>query len=156
MRILVVSDSHSDRASLRMALASINAEAYIFLGDGYRDWESLIPYMNCQRLIAVKGNNDWGCEYPLSLTERIGGKLIYCTHGHSVGVQFNLLGLEDKAREAGADIALYGHTHEPNVTYKDGLYMMNPGSVRKNSCGIIDITPKGIMCFTRKIVSYKP
>ncbi|MCI7805035.1 MAG: metallophosphoesterase family protein, partial [Oscillospiraceae bacterium] len=56
-----------------------------------------------------------------------------------------------KARSMGADIALYGHTHERFCAYEDGLYIMNPGSTscprdgRKPSFGIIDVSPSGIM-----------
>ena len=45
------------------------------------------------------------------------------------------------------DILLHGHTHIPETVYRDGLYIMNPGSLRGSygSYGIIDITPQGIV-----------
>ena len=49
------------------------------------------------------------------------------------------------AREAKADILLYGHTHTAFNEYDDGLYIMNPGhcSGYGASYGYIDITDKG-------------
>ena len=51
------------------------------------------------------------------------------------------------ARGNGAQIALYGHTHEPMTDYQDGLYVMNPGALggARGSYGIIDLTPAGIV-----------
>ncbi len=153
MRILVLSDSHRDIASLRLALTRNDADVLVFLGDGLNDWEEVLPLIGNKRFIAVKGNNDYDSMYPLNITEKINGQIVYCTHGHREGVKYGLKTLEQKARKMGAAIALFGHTHVPYTSYDDGLYIMNPGSVRQNSCGIIDITNKGIMCFTKKIVN---
>ena len=53
--------------------------------------------------------------------------------------------MEQAAREAHADICLFGHTHQQMTDYRDGLYLMNPGAVAEGCYGMVDITPGGIM-----------
>ena len=59
--------------------------------------------------------------------------------------------LKKIAREKGANILLYGHTHARFNEYDNGLYTMNPGSVscprdgNRPSFGIIDIAKNGIV-----------
>ena len=66
-------------------------------------------------------------------------------HGHLYDAKSGLYRITSAAREAGADILLFGHTHMPLTLYEDGLYIMNPGSCHGYyaSYGIIDITDKG-------------
>jgi len=66
------------------------------------------------------------------------------THGHNYKVKYSTDELENKARSLGAKIALYGHTHVSNIEYKDGLYIVNPGTVA-SSYLVIDITAKDIV-----------
>ena len=67
------------------------------------------------------------------------------THGHPFHVKFGLAELEQAAREAHADICLFGHTHQQMTDYRDGVYLMNPGAVAEGCYGMVDITPGGIM-----------
>ena len=60
-------------------------------------------------------------------------------------VKFGLTELEQAAREAHADICLFGHTHQQMTDYRGGLYLMNPGAVAEGCYGMVDITPGGIM-----------
>lgn len=154
MRILVLSDSHSDVSSLKYAVDNEpSAEAVLFLGDGLRDFEEIKNKRAGVYCSAVRGNCDSAfCPYPLFSQEALGGKTIYMSHGQSEHVKYGIEELKSTARLYGADIALYGHTHVPFVDYDDGLYIMNPGSVRENSCGIIDITDSGgVICYTKPI-----
>lgn len=154
MRILVLSDSHGDIFSMRTAIQTSPADAVIFLGDGLRDWEEVFSSIRTRKTAAVRGNCDFYTAdfYPTRTIEELNGIRCYCTHGYMENVKYGLDPLKQCARDAGATIALFGHTHNPHSEYDDGLYMLNPGSVRQNSCGIIDITPGGILCFTKKIV----
>ncbi len=154
MKILVLSDSHKDIPSLRIALTSnSDAGAVIFLGDGVDDLDKFEDLLKNKLRIAVKGNCDsFFSPYPLKTVEKLQDTYIYCTHGHSEHVKYGLEELRERASQAGAKIALFGHTHIPYTDYKDGLYLLNPGSVRQNSCGIIEISEKGILCYTKPIV----
>ncbi len=155
MRILVLSDSHGDVISLRMAIESEKtAEAVIFLGDGINDIEQLGSLLYNKKSIVVCGNCDSTfAPYPRKAIDVFGEKKIYCTHGYVEHVKMGVQLLKSNAISEGCDIAVFGHTHTPFTSYENGLYIMNPGSVRQNSYGIIDIEPNGIMCFTKKIVT---
>lgn len=154
MRLLVLSDSHGDEISLRMAIDNnLSADAVIFLGDGLRDWENSAERIKAKITVSVKGNCDTGFSfYPVNAAEDFGNVRVYCTHGYAESVKYGFDRLIERAKSEGAQIALFGHTHTPYTSYEDGVYLLNPGSVRQNSCGIVDITTNGIMCYTKNIV----
>ncbi|MDR0447956.1 MAG: metallophosphoesterase family protein, partial [Treponema sp.] len=54
---------------------------------------------------------------------------IFLSHGNRYGVERDLNVIADAARNAGAEAALYGHTHVPNCTMQDGIFLLNPGSI---------------------------
>lgn len=147
MRILVLSDSHGSASRLVGAMEEQpTASLIIFLGDGERDMDFAEKYNAGTPIVRVRGNCDFGSEAPISVLESAGGRGIFCTHGYAEMVKYGDETLVAKAREAGADIVLYGHTHTPVTDYRDGLYIMNPGSVREGSYGTVDITPAGVVC----------
>ncbi len=155
LRLLVLSDSHGDYISLKMAIeGTSDVDCIVFLGDGADDLEKIRESIFNKKVIAVRGNCDSIlCNNPPLIVEDMAGIKVYCTHGYAEKVKFGIQILQTQARSYGASLALYGHTHTPFTGYDDGLYIMNPGSVRENSCGVADITPNGILCFTKKIVT---
>lgn len=155
MRLLVLSDSHNDVITLKMAIDNnSDADVVIFLGDGAKDFETISNNIQHKQIFAVKGNCDGTlCNNPAYITVEFAGAKLYCTHGYNEKVKFGLNMLKECSRERNANIVLFGHTHNPYVEYDNGLYLMNPGSVKENSCGIVDITSKGIICFTKNIVT---
>ena len=53
--------------------------------------------------------------------------------------------LSAEAQRRGAAVAMFGHTHEALCRYEDGLYLLNPGSLRfGSSYAMVDITDNGI------------
>ncbi len=148
MRILVMSDTHGDRYSPSLAIEQQpDAKYIIHLGDGASDIDDLVAFYSDRKFIRVKGNCDFSSDLPAYRIESIGGKRIYITHGYMERVKFGPEVLYYTAREKEAQIALFGHTHEPYIDYYDGIHIFNPGSLRDGKYGVIDITPKGIMCF---------
>lgn len=151
MRIVVFSDSHGSYTALRqVVLAQPGAEAFLHLGDGEREFDDLRFEFSEKMFRGVAGNCDWGSTAKYFDLVVLEGKRIYFTHGHAFGVKAGLGGLLHAAREVRAHVALYGHTHVPHTEYVDGLYVMNPGSIAlpregAPSCGVIDITPAGIV-----------
>lgn len=145
LRILVCSDSHG-RADL-LALAydqQPKAEILVFLGDGVND-AALFRYSGKPYYIA-KGNCDGKAEIPLWQEFTLEGYKILCTHGHQSYVKHSLDGLLRAAKERGAGLVLYGHTHTPRVDYEDGIYLFNPGSIYAGEYGFVDIASAGIVC----------
>ncbi len=148
MRILVVSDSHGDADGLHKVIQSQpKAEIVIHLGDGEQDLEAQKYLFPQKMFLQVRGNCDWCSKLPSTGNCLVEGVRIFYTHGHVYDVKYGTYDFEQAARENKANIALYGHTHIPETVYRDGLYIMNPGSLRGSygSYGIIDITPQGIV-----------
>ena len=146
MRILVLSDTHGDfNSMLRAVDAQKNAEVIIHCGDGKAQIDALAEKFPDKKIIAVRGNCDFGAKYPDVQNVEVGGKKIFVTHGHLFQVKFTPYNLICAARENKADIVCFGHTHCAMNEYEDGLYIMNPGSCHGYcaSYGYIDITDKG-------------
>lgn len=130
MRIGVFSDSHGDQWALTELLDRMGyLDAVCFLGDIASDAAFLETQLaarpNRPPLYAVRGNNDWMSTLPDDLLIELGGKRIYMTHGH---LCVNPMSLALRAKERGAQIALFGHTHIPQQEYAYGVMVLNPGS----------------------------
>lgn len=126
--ILVLSDTHgSASAFLRVADKNPKADALIFLGDGWRDLERVRDQLSMP-VYTVAGNCDFGCLDPDDGLVAFEGVLFYYAHGHQYGVKTTPYGLARVAAQRGADVALYGHTHCPNLEQADGVTLFNPGS----------------------------
>lgn len=151
MRIAVISDSHGHSGILdRIIHREANAKAVIFLGDVTSDIEDFTYEYTDKKFYIVSGNCDRFSEFPYSRTENIGGVNFFITHGHTLMVKGGTAALEKAARQSNCQIALYGHTHIPNIKYEDGLYVVNPGSCARsrdggNSYAAIDIRDNGIL-----------
>lgn len=152
MRILVFSDSHGSEKTLETAmLQHRDAELIIHLGDGERDLEGLGYAVAGRRVVQVCGNCDFYSLLPNNEIVFAGGVKIFCSHGHTELVKHGTQSFVEKAKSAGARIALYGHTHQSVTAYDDGLHIMNPGCARNGEYGVIDITPSGIMLLKMKV-----
>ena len=151
MRIVVFSDSHQDYYALvHVVEQQPEAALFIHLGDGQREFDKLGSRFPEKRMLGVCGNCDWGMAAKLSDITICQNKTIFFTHGHTFNVKAGTEALEQHARTVGADIALYGHSHTAATTYRDGLYMINPGSISlprdgAPSYAVIDITGAGIV-----------
>ncbi|MFY9174230.1 MAG: metallophosphoesterase family protein [Peptococcia bacterium] len=74
-------------------------------------------------VIAVRGNNDfysWAWEIPTTQYLEFAGLNIFVLHDL---YQMNL-----DAQVAGIDLVIYGHTHRPKESHKNGVHYLNPGS----------------------------
>lgn len=146
MRVLVVSDVHGRTGRLYDAIEQQpTAAVVLFLGDGLRQAEEAAQRYPDRTFYMVPGNCDFGAQLLPVRQETLGGKRFYFTHGHLHDVKYTLYRIELAAREAGADIALFGHTHTPCEEYVDGLYLFNPGSLGyEGTYGYVDIVGGGI------------
>ena len=146
MRILVVSDVHGRAGRLYEAIErQPTANVVLFLGDGLRQAEDAAHRYPDRTFYMVPGNCDFGAQAIPVRQETLGGKKFYFTHGHLHEVKYTLYRIEMAAREAGADIVLFGHTHVPYEEYCDGLYLFNPGSLGYDGTyGYVDIVGGGI------------
>lgn len=153
MRIIVMSDSHGDFARVRRIFEeNPGAELFLHLGDGAGDFQQAGRLFPDVPKIGVRGNCDFGFDRKLAkdATLELEGKKLYFTHGDLWGVKYGLDEIEEAGRERGADIVLFGHTHRAIAEYREGLWLINPGSVRfsdRTPAGYLalDIGPAGIV-----------
>lgn len=154
MRIIVISDTHSDYKALeRVFMRNTDADWFIHLGDGERELDKFVtshPEL-AQKVIHVAGNCDYDSLSPDIFTLPVLDHKILATHGHRYGVRTSLERLKMIARDNGCNIILYGHTHCRFSNYDGEFYLMNPGSAscprdgKPPSFGNIDISEEGIL-----------
>ena len=148
MLIAVVSDTHRMNKFINLAKESIkDADILIHLGDNIEDVEILKRNFN-GKVYAVAGNCDYSSKYPKEGIIDVCGKKIFYTHGDLYGVKSSINNIYYKGRELGADIVLFGHTHQQLIERGEGVILMNPGSVslprlKGRYIGIIDIDDNG-------------
>ena len=149
MRILVLSDSHGAVDRMRQAVELSTPQHILFLGDCLPDADALHAAFPHIPMTTVPGNCDWSStEEPERLIE-LGGKRILMMHGHTRSVKYTLLNAVYAAREYGADILLFGHTHHALADHDGGLWIMNPGSVGDRhtpTYGIITVNENTCHC----------
>lgn len=128
-------------------MAETRPDAVIHCGDGSLDTQTIIRDFPELPVYQVAGNCDFDPTLPFTLTVELGGVRILITHGHSYGVRNGDLDrLAYAAEEAGALIALYGHTHRAKVNTVGTVTVLNPGSAGMGadpSWCLLDIKPDG-------------
>lgn len=150
MKILVVSDTHGRDRGLETAVErEAPFDKLIHCGDVEGREIFIEALADCPCCI-VAGNNDFFCDLPREQEITIGGKKALVTHGHYYGVSIDLSGIADEARSRGCEIAFFGHTHKPVVAQKNGVLVINPGSLayprqsgRKSSYVILNTDIRG-------------
>lgn len=149
MRILVLSDSHGAVENMVRCVEMSEPQHILFLGDCLPDADKLRRRFPDIPMDTVPGNCDWGStDAPERLIE-LGGKRILMMHGHTRGVKYSAMNACYAARECGADVLLFGHTHQAMVDFDGSIYTMNPGSVGDRlapTYGIITVNAKKFDC----------
>ncbi len=130
MKIGIVSDTHKSKAAILKVAEIIKTEdpdMILHLGDMMEDADFLEALLD-KEVRRVPGNCDYSRGEPASLLIEVGSHKIYAVHGHYQGVKMNLSLLEQEAKDRGATIALYGHTHLAHEETVRGITLFNPGS----------------------------
>jgi uncharacterized protein len=130
-RILVFSDSHGAHKEM---IKAVNKQDYVDMilhaGDHARDLNAIASRINFRPILkAVKGNCDFGLSVPKDAFFDVRGVTILMTHGNELGVKQGLHKIDYLARQRGADIVIFGHTHLPALVNKGDLYILNPGTI---------------------------
>ena len=152
MRIVVMSDSHGRTDRIKQVIEQQpQAELFIFLGDGDRDFHTAMRGVPKEDW-CVCGNCDYNSSDEYAIISYVKDIIFYCTHGHQWNVKYDLSTLIGEAQKKGARVLLYGHTHEAYYESRDGMHIMNPGSLGSPrgplypTYGVIDIQGKNIVC----------
>lgn len=127
MKVLVLSDTHGKSDLTMLARLADTADLAIHLGDGFSDAETL-SILTETPIIQVTGNVDFPLVVIPEKMITLGGRPTLLTHGHLDGVKTGFAALVKKAKEQGATLALFGHTHRPEHLNLDGVTLFNPGS----------------------------
>ena len=165
MKILVFSDSHNKTELMESAVrANLNApasagelEAVFFLGDGIRDFDRLREKFPGPRYAGVLGNCDGYALLDGGSYEKLvdcGGFRFLLMHGHRHSVKSGIQRAADYAIAKGADVLLFGHTHEAFDSEIDGsaggsVRCINPGSVGSwygASFALLEIRDGKLLC----------
>lgn len=133
-KILVFSDTHGRYDScIRTIKNAANVNLILHAGDCTDDAENLSYIFPDIPLEFVRGNNDFFSWERDEKLLHVCGKKIFLTHGHIYNVKHDLYALAKKAKEQGADISVFGHTHNPFMGEIFGISLLNPGSSGKNA-----------------------
>ena len=117
------------------AIAREKPALCFFLGDGERDLAAVQSRYPQLPFYAVRGNCDPRSTLSASLTATLGGVCVFATHGHLYEVKHepDLDSLLRAAEEAGASLALFGHTHHAALEERGGITVLNPGSIGRSA-----------------------
>lgn len=129
MKVLIVSDSHGRTHYLDKAIAMVgNIDYILHLGDleGDEDYLPLVAY--CE-VVMVSGNNDYFTRVNREELITIGKYTIFLTHGHRYQVYYGLDTIKEAAKNRGANIVMFGHTHMPLIDLSEPVWAINPGSI---------------------------
>ena len=152
--ILALSDTHGNVPALATVLRwacqeqssqNLTFTAAIFLGDGAED----LPLASAKEGFTVpwykvRGNGDLNFSIPASLVLEIPGhqdlhkesggssRKLFLAHGNRHDVNDGGRMIAAAAKAAGAEAALFGHTHVPYCSLLDGIFLLNPGSIGRS------------------------
>ena len=140
-KILVFSDSHGSVWEMIRAIEKETPGLVVFLGDGEGDIDEVRSLHPEVTVFAVRGNCDLFSRLPLEIRTAYGGIEFFAAHGHLHGVKRDprLASLKTAARQTGAAVALYGHTHRARLETDGDLTVMNPGTAggREATYGVL-------------------
>ena len=142
MRVLVVSDSHGNVDNMVRAVERVQPDYVLHLGDCQRDLEALRREFPGLAMEGVPGNCDWGSYDQKERLIELGGVRILMLHGHTRNVKSSPMAAMYAAKEYGAQVLLFGHTHRPMVDNDGTLLTLNPGAAGDRdapTCGVLTI-----------------
>ena len=74
---------------------------------------------------------------------------VFMTHGHIYGVKRDLTALAGAAKDAGAQLALFGHTHIQHMEERNDITLLNPGTAGRfgrSGYAVVEITDGTFTC----------
>lgn len=129
MKILVVSDTHGHMANFDWVIKKeAPFDLLLHLGDS-EDCEDYIEAVCGCPVEMVAGNCDRSLYLRKECVFTLRGHTFFMTHGHDYSVKRGIDKLREAAGQRGADIVVFGHTHEPYFKKEDGMVFLNPGSL---------------------------
>lgn len=132
MQIVLASDTHGRNEKLT-SLEQEYPQASLYLHTG--DWGG--NPVDYPHWIGVKGNCDAaGYDLPWTRIVEAAGHKILLIHGQQFDARSRIDGLANLARKEGCDIVVFGHTHVPQIVNRNGILIINPGSLARSRDGM--------------------
>lgn len=132
VNIAIVSDTHDDTNMVKCVLERDNVDYMIHLGDNADDVSRILNEFPNLKLFYIRGNHDEDPELMAEAIFEICGLKIYATHGHLFDSKLEHYGVIERGKSFGANIVLFGHSHIQKVFEKDGVIVVNPGSLSES------------------------
>ena len=129
MLLAVFSDSHGAAAPMAAAVEQYRPDMVIFLGDGVRDAEKVRQRFPETPFTILRGNCDRDPGYEDRAILKLEGVGIFAAHGHEHGVKYGMDKFGTSVLCSGSALGLYGHTHRPLWQERQGIQLLNPGSI---------------------------
>lgn len=128
MQVLVMSDTHGDSRVIEKVRGFYpNIDAMIHCGDS----ELAFSHTALEGMQKVRGNCDAESAFPNEAVFDVDNVIFFVTHGHLFNVKSSILSLSYRAKEVGAQIACFGHSHILGAEMIDDVLYLNPGSLLK-------------------------
>lgn len=128
IKAIVISDTHGDLSYVKEIIRKEKPiDAVFHLGDIAGQDDELKEMCGCA-VYVVKGNCDFYSPNRLTEVVTLGENRIFMTHGHMYDAYWGVNKIVYAALENNCNIAMYGHTHVPDITPMGGVLVLNPGS----------------------------
>ena len=132
MKILVFSDSHSHAYRMGQIVSrETDIDLIVHLGDCIADIQTIQVEFPQYKYEYVPGNCDYSYSIPVEKMIDFAGKKIFLTHSAQYDTYKNLHTLFKETENLGADIVLFGHTHEPTELLHKNILYLNPGCLSR-------------------------
>ena len=143
-RLIIVSDSHGEVSKIDDILRKYENQYDYFFHLGDRSFDMISFEDKVKNPVIISGNIEMqevsGKNYGIYEKQiEIEGLKVFATHGHRYSVHSTLLFIKKQARKIGANIVLFGHTHDKHLEFDDGILYFNPGALQNNDYGLIEI-----------------
>ncbi len=126
--ITAFSDSHGYRRNVaRLYGDCLASDKIVFLGDGLGDLIELFEFED--KIVKVAGNCDFTLRGNKQALFEVDGVGFLAVHGDLFGVKSGLDRITAYAKKMGVKAVLFGHTHKSLVEKRDGITLINPGTL---------------------------
>lgn len=155
MKLVLFSDSHGNVANMEDVVRLERPDRILHMGDLARDAEELSHRFPDIPVTYVPGNCDGRrADLPDQRVFTLEGVRIFMTHGHVYHVKAGIGAAVRAAREAGAQLLCFGHTHEALCEFQNGMWLVNPGaagSLARPTYAVAVLEGDGAVCYLSNI-----
>ncbi|ARK31640.1 metallophosphoesterase family protein [Halalkalibacter krulwichiae] len=128
MKALIISDSHGWTHELKTIIDRHRNQVDVIFHCG--DSELSENDEALKGVNVVRGNCDFGDDFPEELIESVGGVTFFVAHGHHYNVKMTYVPLSYRAEEHQANVTCFGHSHVATAFMENEVLYINPGSIR--------------------------